>query len=122
MRAFPCEELPRLLPRDDELDFEQCCSRTKWENDILARFTANFFGDFITVNAQDILKSLAVKGILQHQIMWGMQAMVKISGVITLTSTDTTVVTGSKCFKAGATFTTTTVEDCAFPKSKHYQK
>ncbi|CEP12572.1 hypothetical protein [Parasitella parasitica] len=56
------EELPRLFPRDDDSDFEQCRSQTKWENDILARFTGIFFGDFNTINSQDILGSLAVKG------------------------------------------------------------
>ncbi|KAK4514243.1 uncharacterized protein ATC70_001832 [Mucor velutinosus] len=51
----------RLFFRDVLEDFDEC-KGVSWENDMLARFTGIFFGDFYTGGSQDILGALAVEG------------------------------------------------------------
>ncbi|KAL9542977.1 hypothetical protein MBANPS3_008341 [Mucor bainieri] len=51
----------RLFFRDVLENFDECRG-VGWENDILARFTGIFFGDFYTSGSQDILGALAVEG------------------------------------------------------------
>ncbi|KAL9551544.1 hypothetical protein MBANPS3_004213 [Mucor bainieri] len=62
--VFCSRNSSRLIRRADVVDknFEKCRGDTEWENDILARFTGIFFGDFTTTNSQDILGALAVQG------------------------------------------------------------
>ncbi|KAL9549220.1 hypothetical protein MBANPS3_005303 [Mucor bainieri] len=50
-----------LFPRAVEYDIEECYGED-WQNDLIARFTGVFFGDFTTGGGTDILGGLAVEG------------------------------------------------------------